>query len=233
MNSIKKTNVLLFGSLLILVAVILMAADHIDAPGIRLADGGDARADIADFYAYEGANPDNTVFATTVQGLQMPGADASFDEDILIEINIDNDGDMVEDMVIQAIPRDGTMYFFGPYSPSNTGLNSVIDETTSLRGEVAISTGAAANTATANGISYFAGLREDPFFFDFDRFSQVIRGQVVPEGFNRNGTDTFDGTNVLAVVIEVPNSLLGGTFSHPAGTNVEVFNAWVETKRKQ
>ncbi len=36
-----------------------------------------------------------------------------FEEDVLIEFNIDNTGDNVEDLVIQAIPRNGKMYFFG------------------------------------------------------------------------------------------------------------------------
>ena len=57
------------------------------------------------------------------------------------------------------------MYFFGPYQPTQTGLNSTINEDTQYLGQVAISTGANATTSEANGISYFAGLREDPFFF--------------------------------------------------------------------
>jgi hypothetical protein len=213
---------------LLTIGVVLMAADHLDAMAVA-----GTTADITDFYAFEGANPDNTVFVANVQSSLAPaGNDATFDENVLVEINIDNDGDLIEDLIIQAIPRDGTMYFFGPYLPSTTGLNSTIDDTTVLQGQVAITTNATPITANANGISYFAGPREDPFFFDFSQFNAVIGG-MAPGGFNNPGNDDFDGTNVLSIVVEVPNSLLGGTFSHPAGTGVQVFNTWVEAKRKQ
>ncbi|WP_025667075.1 DUF4331 family protein [Aquimarina megaterium] len=225
----KKTNLFIIGGLLS-IGIVLMAADHLDAPSVA---GG--TADITDVYAFEGANPDNTVFVANVQGLLTPGATAQFDENVLVEINIDNTGDQVEDLVLQAIPRDDVMYFFGPYAPGTTGLNSTIDDKTEYLGQVAISTGANATTATANGISYFAGLRKDPFFFAFSEFNQVIAGtSTAPAGgFNDPGTDDFLGTNVLSIVVEVPNTLLGGTFDHPAGTGVQVFNTWVEAKRKQ
>ncbi|WP_370443832.1 DUF4331 family protein [Aquimarina sp. AU474] len=227
MYSIKKTNLFIIGGLLSIGAV-LMAADHLDAPAVM-----GTTADITDFYAFEGANQDNTVFVANVQSSLAPAGDsATFDENVLVEVNIDNDGDLVEDLIIQAIPRNGIMYFFGPYAPSQTGLNSVINEEAQYLGQVEISTGPAAITSSSNGISYFAGLREDPFFFDFTQFNAVIGG-MAPNGFNNPGNDDFDGTNVLSIVIEVPNSFLGGTFSHPAGTGVEVFNTWVEAKRKQ
>ncbi len=229
MNIIKKTNLFIIGGLLS-IGIVLMAADHLDATAVA---GG--TADITDVYAFEGANPDNTVFVANVQGLLTPGATAQFDENVLVEFNIDNTGDLVEDLVIQAIPRDGIMYFFGPYAPGTTGLNSTIDDKTQYLGQVEISTGANATTATANGISYFAGLREDAFFFDFAQFNAVIGGTSTAPGggFNNPGVDAFDNTNVLSIVVEVSNTLLGGTFDHPAGTGVQVFNTWVEAKRKQ
>lgn len=224
----KKTSLLILGGCMALALTFgLVAADHVDAP-----DVAGTTADITDFYAFEGATQDNTVFVANVQGLLPPGSTAQFDENVLVEINIDNDGDLVEDLIIQAIPRDGVMYFFGPYTPNTTGLNSTINEDTQFTGQVDISTGTAATTATENGISYFAGLREDPFFFDFNQFNAVVGG-MAPEGFNNPGNDDFDGTNILSIVVEVPNTLLGNTFPHPAGTGVEVFNAWVEAKRKQ
>jgi|GEM_PF-3682756 len=41
----------------------------------------------------------------------------SFDETVLTEINIDVEGDLEEDLVMQAIPRGGRMYFLGPVAP--------------------------------------------------------------------------------------------------------------------
>jgi hypothetical protein len=49
-------------------------------------------------------------------------AAAAFNENVMIEINIDNTGDNVEDLVIQAIKKDDKMYFFGPYAPNNWNI---------------------------------------------------------------------------------------------------------------
>ncbi len=210
-------------------AAIFIAADHVDAPGVA-----GSSADIADFYAFEPATgSNNTVFVVDVQSNVLPSLTyGAFDEDVLVEINIDLDGDLIEDQVIQAIPRNGKMYFFGPFSPSSTGLNSEVNTANAL-GQVEISSTTAITETTSNGVSLFAGPRQDAFFFDFIRFNEVIA--PTPEdnsGFNVPGTDTFDGANTLSIVVEVPNSLLGT----PTAQNVlgiPVYKTWVTTNRKQ
>jgi len=216
MKNLKK--VLGIGIIAIAGFLVVVAADHIDAPAVQ---GG--TSDITDFYAFQGQNTNNMVFVANTQGLLSPAAtsNASFSEDVLIEINIDNTGDFVEDLVIQAIPRDGKMYFFGPVAPSQTGLNSAIATTTNIGGVVDITTGSNAVVSTNGGMSFFAGPRDDPFFFDFAQYSQIIAG--MSPSFNNPGSDTFAGTNVLSVVVEVPKSLIGGS-----GT----INTWVESKTK-
>lgn len=197
----------------------IIAADHIDAPAVQ---GGNS--DITDFYAFQGQNTSNLVFVANVQGLLSPSAtgSASFDENVLIEINIDNTGDNVEDLVIQAIPRDGKMYFFGPVAPSQAGLSSTIQTSTNVGGIVDITPyGTDAIVGTNAGMSFFAGPRDDPFFFDFAQYSAIIGGTAT--GFNDPGSDTFAGSNVMSVVVEVPKSMIGGS-----GT----INTWVESKRK-
>ena len=205
---------------LLVLGMVLMSADHTDAPAVT---GG--TADIADFYAFESTeNSDNLVFAATLQGLLSPGQTgmASFDENVLIEFNIDNDADNVEDFVIQLIPRDGKMYAFGPYAPSSTGVTSSIDE--SVEPIVADITkyGDSASIGTDGTSKLFAGPRDDPFFFDLGAYSAILAGNA--SGFDNPGTDSFAGTNVLAVVIEVPKSSLNSTGS---------VNTWVETKTRK
>jgi hypothetical protein len=56
------------------------------------------------------------------------------------------------------------MYFFGPYAPGTTGTSSTI-KTSAASGSVAISKYGAAVTSTQNGMKFFAGPRDDPFFF--------------------------------------------------------------------
>jgi len=163
----------------------------------------------------------------------------------LLEINIDNDNDMIEDRVIQIIKRkdptslEDNMYFFGPVvltSSSNTcseqNLLSTINAE-NLSGSVKISTSSDIQTSSSNGMQFFAGPREDPFFFDFTQYSQILGGSET--GFNNPGTDTFAGTNVLSVVVEVPKSSLGSGVvgANPFAPTVPVYNVWVEAKRKQ
>lgn len=228
----KKTTSYLVGlGVLIASAVVLVSADHIDAPSTA-----GTTADIADFYAFEPSEgSDNTVFVVDVQSNVLPElAYGTFDEDVLTEINIDLDGDLVEDQVIQAIARDGRMYFFGPATPSQTGLNSQVLVDSPL-GDVEIS-GTTPIVETTNGVSLFAGPRQDPFFFDFFQFNAVISPEMdsAPGGFlpPEEAADTFDGANTLSIIVEIPNAMLGA----PMATNalgLTVYKTWVTTNRKQ
>ncbi len=215
----KKTKIVLGLSLVAITGLVFMAADHADAPAVT----GNAN-DITDVYAFQGQDMNNMVFVVNTQGLLTPGgtAAASFNENTLIEINIDNTGDNVEDLVIQAIRKGNEMHFFGPVAPGTTGVTSTI-KTTAEAGSVAISTyGNTPTIATQNGMKFFAGPRDDPFFFDLNQFKKILAGTAT--GFNSPGTDSFAGTNVLATIIEVPKTLLGSSAT---------INVWAETKQKQ
>ena len=215
----KNWKINLQASSLIVLVFLLIAADHIDAPAVS---GGSA--DITDFYAFQGENTENLVFVANLQGLLSPSesATASFDEGVLVEFNIDTDDDAVEDLVIQAIPRDGKMYFFGPEAPSSPGTSSNILTAASQYVVDITDYGQEAVVATDAGVSVFAGPRDDPFFMDFAQYGEVISGNAT--GFNDPGADSFAGTNVLSIAIELPKSQVGGS-----GT----INTWVESKRLQ
>jgi len=216
----KKFAGLTVGMTLAALAFFLMSADHIDAPSVA---GGST--DITDYYAFQSpSNSNNMVFTASLQGLLSPAVtgDATFDESVLVEFNIDNDGDLVEDLVIQAIVRDGQVYAFGPTVPSQIGATSTINSNATLVNAEVTPYGSQAITGTQNGMSVFAGPRDDPFFFDLGAY-QAILGGMAP-GFNDPGTDTFAGTNVMSIVVEVPKSTLG---------NATSINTWAVTKSRQ
>lgn len=137
----------------------------------------ESTADIPDFYRFEPSEgSDNTVFVVDLQTNVLPDlAYGSFDETVLTEINIDTNGDLVEDLVLQVIPRDSRIYFFGPVAPLKAGLDSevLVD---SPMGSVEISGTKAIMSTTANSVTLFAGPRQDSFFFDFFQFNAVIGG---------------------------------------------------------
>ncbi len=218
---------------LLIVTPFLISGDHLDAPGVT-----GTTSDITGFYAFEGENPNNIVLIANLQGFLPPGpgtVNAAFDEDVLVEFNIDTTGDLIEDLIFQAIKRGDTMYFFGPTVPSSTGLQSEI-ATFAPMNKVAISPGTAdaeAIVSENDGMKFFAGPRDDPFFFDLNRFSAIINGEV--SEFNEEGEDTFAGSNVLSIAIELPKSMLGAgsVGTNPFEPTAPVYSMWVESKRKQ
>jgi Domain of unknown function (DUF4331) len=216
----KKKKFLITGLIAtaIITGGIIYAADHIDTPAVT-----GQSSDITDVYVFRGQDINNMVFVANTQGLLSPGATATakFDPNTVLEFNIDNNNDNVEDLVIQAILKDGKMKVYGPVVPSATGTRSKLEGAVTVEVDVT-PYGAAPIIATQNGIKLFAGPRDDPFFFDLTQFRKVIAGTAT--SFNSPGTDTFAGTNVLSVVVELPKSALNAT----AGK----INVWVETKKK-
>jgi Domain of unknown function (DUF4331) len=85
-----KRKKLLFSAIAALTLVtgaIIYAADHIDAPSVTNQTTG-----ITDLYVFQGANASDLVFVANTQGLLTPATTgaAKFDENTLIEFNIDN-----------------------------------------------------------------------------------------------------------------------------------------------
>ncbi len=79
--------------------------------------------------------------------------------------------------------------------------------------------------ATIDGASFsvFAGLREDPFFFDVEQFFKVRAGALgmgPKVAFRNPGYDFTAGYNVLSIAVRVPRAWLQGT------TSMTVFDAW-------
>ncbi len=217
----KKRKVLLtvLAAAVAVTGGIIYAADHLDAPAVS-----NQSTDITDVYVFNGQNTSNLVFVANTQGLLSPAATgaAKFDEKTLIEFNIDNNGDNVEDLVLQAIVMNNKMRVYGPYKPAATGTRSTISPNAfSVQTDIT-PYGQAAKIGEENGIKVFAGPRDDPFFFDLTQYQKVIGGTA--SGFNAIGDDTFKGTNVMSIVIEVPKSRLG------AGSS-GALNVWAESKK--
>jgi hypothetical protein len=187
------------------------AADHRDSMALT----ADAKADIADVYAFVSpADASRLVLAMTVDGLIPPAEVGThrFDPDVLYQWKIDRDGDAVEDLVIQARAvgngQGQQMVFRGPALPERAGSESLLLRGPDM-GRVRVRADRDAIVSTDRGISVFAGVRDDPFFFDLAQFQAILSGNAT--GFRNPGVDTFAGTSVLALVVELPIAMLGGT----------------------
>ncbi len=211
----------------LLIGGLVFAADHIDAPGVTGPSSSSLGNDITDVYAFQ-SPADNTkmVLVCNVKGLMSPAtsATATFANNVMYEMNIDNTGDNVEDLVIQFLVQNGKVRAYGPVAPATTGTLSTV-RTNGAKTEVDVTPYTAANPIVAtgaNGMKIFAGPRDDPFFFDLTRFREIIGGTQT--SFRSPGVDAFAGTNVMSLVVELPKSLLG------SGATI---NYWCETKTKQ
>ena len=204
---------------------VIFAADHIDAPAVTGPGSTSPANDITDVYAFQSpADNNKMVFVLNTQGLLSPAASAAaaFSKNVMYEINIDNTGDNVEDLVIQCLVQNGKMRVYGPVAVGTPGTTSTVKTSGPLT-EVAVTAYGAASPAigSSNGINAFAGPRDDPFFFDLVRFKEIIAGTQT--GFRSPGVDAFAGTNVMSIVVEIPKSLLG---------SAATINVWGETKSK-
>jgi hypothetical protein len=197
------------------------AADHADSP-VAASDQG---ADIGDVYFFLDPN-DNTkaVMIMTVHGFIVPGEAANFgvfDPAVRYRFEIENTGDAKPDLFIDVR--------FSPRTATN-GVPQAQTATITLSGSssfnrtfTAPATNPSATSATpptqvvttdqTSGVSFFAGLTDDPFFFDipaFGRFTASIRaGSPDPTVFQR-GRDTFAGYNILSIALSVPVSMIKG-----------------------
>jgi hypothetical protein len=221
----KRKSFLMALAGLAIAGSIIFAADHIDAPAVTGPGSASLGNDITDVYAFQSpADNGNMVLVVNVQGLPSPAATATatIPSNVMYELNIDNTGDHVEDLVIQFLVQNGKVRAYGPVAPGTPGTVSTVKTNGPVTEASVTAYGAAPVVGTNNnGIKIFAGPRDDPFFFDLVRFREVIAGTQT--GFRNPGVDTFAGTNVISLVAEVPKSLLG---------SAATINVWAETKMK-
>jgi hypothetical protein len=185
------------------------AADHGDAPLLLT----DTRFDINDVYVFQSpADSSRTVMVATHNPLAGISSPVTFHPDVKYDFLIDNDGDARPDIRFR--------FRFGLPDPDNLNRQMVTMVTRGLAMNLSISgmtSGAGSMnsvalgttqpvTITSGDVSISAGLFDDPFFFDFIPFR---RGIVGTNPFNATaGTDFFAGLNVMAIVLEVPTSLI-------------------------
>jgi hypothetical protein len=193
-------------------------SDHQDTPLVEL----NPRMDLTDVYAFPGSAPGRIALVMTTSGFLSPAqtGTAAFDPNILYQFKIDNNGDAVEDRVIQVTFSGATtsqsVTVRGPFSPTVTGamMNLVNSSADKLTGNFNQSFG------SASGIQAFAGPRDDPFYIDLEAAFCILPDrrpvtgnlsqpcQLPSAGFRTPGINYTAGFNVLAIVVELPSSLL-------------------------
>ena len=199
----------------------LAASDHQDTPDAEL----NPKMDMTDVYAFPGSAPGRIVLVLNSRAFLTPAESpgAYFDPDLLYQFKVDNDGDAIEDRVIQVtFDGDGTnqeVEVRGPVAPPVPGamMNTVADVAPTVQG------GLGELLGSADGIQVYAGPRDDPFFIDLEAAFCILPDRkpvagplsgpcALPGGaaFRPVGeaVNYVTGFNVLSIVIELPSELL-------------------------
>ncbi|MDP9111277.1 MAG: DUF4331 domain-containing protein, partial [Candidatus Eremiobacteraeota bacterium] len=195
-----------------------LSSDHQETPLVIQRPG----ADITDMFVFPAANPNNVVLAMDIHALiprNMAGG-YYFDPAVMYQFKISTTGSAREDRVVQirAVGGPGNQHLemYGPAAPAMVGTQSrwvgspqsfAFNRVSDLRG----------------GVKAFGGPRKDPFFLDLAQLLKLLPdrnafyhdpGTGVPppsaKCFRNPGRDFFHDYNVLALVVEMPRSMLAG-----------------------
>ncbi len=170
----------------------IIAADHLDPPARTdpaVDSTPDRAADIADIYAWH--TDTSVVLVMTFAGPQATNRPATYDPDVLYAVNVSNTAPRTTtDIPIRFQFGTGAMNQFGIRVTGLPGVTGAIE-------------GSVEQVLEKDGVRVFAGLFDDPFFFDLQGFRETVSTGTL--SFNRN-RDFFAGQNLTAVVIEIPRN---------------------------
>jgi len=201
---------------------LINAADHAESTSVA----GDPGADLADVFAFLDPNDNSkVVLALDVEGFVVPSELLNlsfFAPEVLYRFEIENTGDAVPDQNIDIT--------FSPQTSRSQPQSATIKlphghqftAPTTVQTLAATANPFVVTTDPASGVSFFAGLTDDPFFFDivgFNRFvSSVLAGSPNPAHLAR-GRDSFAGYNIHMIALSVPASMLAGRAGNIIGVN--------------
>ena len=187
------------------------AADHSEAP---IADEH-RTLDIADVYAFLDPNDNSRlVIGATLVGFIVPSENVNqgaFDSTGRFRFELEETGDAKPDRFID-------VSFARRTSPREPQIATVrLQDGTTFTAPTTVPSladAAPAFTVTADpasGVSFFAGLTDDPFFFDIVGFNRtaasILAGSPDISHLNR-GRDSFAGYNAQTIALSIPVSSL-------------------------
>ena len=165
-------------------------------------DADDVRTDLTDLYAFPAPGRlDRTVLILDVNP-EPTAAELGVDPAASYELKIDTDGDFEADVAFHVLftptsanEASATLYRATGEAARGTGAvgEIVIANAPMSRAETAL-------IAASDGYRLFTGIRSDPHFKDIKGFFN---------GFQFTGEDSVAERNVLGIVVEVPNEVLG------------------------
>lgn len=183
------------------------AADHLDAPTAKL--DGNKELDINDVYVFHPGAPgqqdlSRTVVAMTVSPAAGVIGGTAFKPNANYDLLVDTNGDARPDITIRTTfgqSQGGQQMFttrwtdpWHRHQVARGWTNTVVE-----------------GRGPGQGARVFAGLRDDPFFFDLVSFNTIVKDGAPNPNFCEPGDgDFFLGLNTLSIVVEMPTEWLAG-----------------------
>lgn len=197
---LSKSRLAAAGAALVILTIgaapfLASAADHLESPNAK----ANHALDLTDVYAFDASSSTKTVLVANVNPLAGVVSGTRFATDSSYRFNIDRNGDFVADDVYKVT--------FGPTSHGKQSLTLRKDGDILLRGKTGQSN-------VGGGAKIYAGVRDDPFFFDLTSFMRW-RDPDGDGAYTYTGPTTFDGidffkgTNISTIVLEIPDGWLG------------------------
>jgi Domain of unknown function (DUF4331) len=160
------------------------AADHRDGPLTT----NDPTADINDVYAFvDPTDTSRTVIAVTA--VPLATSNSRFSDVVEYHVHIDNGGaGNATTTITCTFPQEATRVLCRG------------------AGDTLYAEGPLGQTIDADDLKIWAGLRDDPFYFDLDAFNRT-RAALAPR-FTNPGVNFFAGANTLAIVMSIESARL-------------------------
>lgn len=200
MTSTVKLGLATSAGIAALAAIVLvpgqraLSADHFDSPSrtdpflAGRTTQADVAADIADVFAWYDAT--NVYAAVTFHNLN-----GTYDRNLLYGLNISTSAPATSsDLQIR--------WRFGP-ATNGTGSGISIENLPGVGGALV---GPVEAILSKDGVRAYAGVRDDPFFFDLQGFRETRSMATLRFVNTRN---FFAGANDVVVILEIPRSRLG------------------------
>lgn len=178
---------------------------HLSGPYLR-PPAGDPRLDLTDIFAFQSpTTPDSCVLIMDVNSFAFdPGSGPHLHPDAVYRLNVDSDGDFRADLGFSFVfsepkgdAQDVTVFYAtGEDARQHEAVGEPIVQ------DAPVSFGQEPEIVESGWLRFSAGLRSDPFFADLEG---------IGDDFAWTGRDTMAGKNVIGLVLEVPDWILGAS----------------------
>jgi hypothetical protein len=178
---------------------------------------GDQRLDLCDLYAFQApADPARTVLILNANPF---AAGKEFHPDAIYRLNIDNDGDCLNDIAFSYVfsPLHNGKQTANVFMAKGADARSVEAVGTKIISDAEVSFGAKPNIVKSGAYTFFVGNRSDAFFFDYDGIKNLFdtkggRNFTAPHQGGKSpwtGKDSNTNSNVFSTALELPTIELG------------------------